>query len=391
MLRRSRALLGGGSAALALGVSITACSTATIPAAPQAASEAPSPTSPPATATAVLAMATPTPEPTVTPAPPAATAGAIPSPEATPPSPPQATWPLDGAPAKEGDPIQRRPVVAKIDNHPDARPPTGLSFADVVVEAPAEAGITRFDAVFHHDLPKVVGPIRSARLIDLTLVPSFNGLFLHVGASDEIMAKLKDSPLADLDAVFHGAPYWRSADRPMPHNMYANAQTAVEYADRIGLNDDTGVGSLRFYPGAPPAQPGGRPGPSVRINYSAAAQTAYVYDAERQLYLRSIGGAPHVDAATGKQIAAANVVVMETSVTETDIVEDVYGNRSLQIDTIGEGEVTVFRDGRASSGTWRRPKVDAGIEFVDAQGEPILLKPGQTWIQIIPNGMPFTN
>ena len=227
MRRRARALLAG-LAALALGVSITACSTATIPAAPQAASEAPSPTSPPATATAVPATATPMPEPTVTPTPPTATGSAAPLPEASPTSPLRATWPLDGAPAKEGDPIQRRPVVAKIDNHPDARPPTGLSFADVVVEAPAEAGIMRFDAVFHHDLPKVVGPIRSTRLIDLTLVPWFNGLFLHVGASDEIMAKLKDSSLADLDAVFHGAPYWRSADHPMPHNMYANAQTAVE-------------------------------------------------------------------------------------------------------------------------------------------------------------------
>ena len=90
-------------------------------------------------------------------------------------------------------------------------------------------------------------------------------------------------------------------------------------------------------------------------------------------------------------MAAANVVVMETSVTQTDIVEDVYGNRSLQIETIGDGEATIFRDGRAVSGTWRRTKPDAMIEFFDAQGQPILLKPGQTWIQIIPTGMPFTN
>ena len=59
--------------------------------------------------------------------------------------------------------------------------------------------------------------------------------------------------------------------------------------------------------------------------------------------------------------------------------------------SVGEGEVTIFRDGRAMAGYWRRPTRDAMITFFDAQGRPILLKPGQTWIQIIPAGMPFTN
>src|SRR3990170_2659957 len=43
----------------------------------------------------------------------------------------------------------RRPITAIIENHADARPESGLSRADVVYEAVAEGGITRFMAVFY--------------------------------------------------------------------------------------------------------------------------------------------------------------------------------------------------------------------------------------------------
>lgn len=362
-----------------------------------ACASAPTAQAPPATATVI--PATPTPQPSATSVPATATATVAaptatatqPAPTASPTPSPEVYWPLDGAPADPGEPLNRRPIVAKIDNFPDARPPTGLSFADVVVEAPAEAGITRFNAVFHHDLPEVIGPIRSARLIDLTVVPWFNGLFLHVGASEPVMDRLHASDLTDLDQFFHPNLYWRSSDRPAPYNMYADPAAVIDYADDLGLLKNNDVGSLLFYHGDPPAVPGDRPGPSVRLNYSPAAQTAYVYNPDGGLYLRSIGGEPHLDAATGQQIAAANIIVMETSVTETDIVEDTLGNLSLQIDTIGSGDVTLFRDGRAMSGTWQRGSVDAMIELFDSAGNPLTLKPGQTWIQIIPAGMPFTN
>lgn len=389
---RSRLLAGAAGLALFALAGCTSVATS-VPAQPVLATpEPPAPPTPvdvPASPTQVSATATAASTATAI-----ATATATMRPAtatASPTSTPAGYWPLDGAPLQPGERAVRRPIVAKIDNHPNARPPTGLSLADVVVEAPAEGGITRFDAVFQHDLPKMIGPIRSARLIDFGVVPWFDGIFLHVGASDPIMAKLRDSGLTDVDQVFNGDLYWRSSDREAPYNVYTDPASILAYADRIGAGGPTDVGSLKFYHGDTPVQSGDRPGPSVRINYSPAVQTAYVYDADRKLYLRSIGGSPHLDAATGKQIAAANVVVMETNVAETDIVEDSLGNRSLQIDTVGEGEVTIFRDGRAMSGYWRRPTRDAMITFSDTKGQPILLKPGQTWIQIIPSGMPFTN
>src|SRR3989344_7062227 len=44
--------------------------------------------------------------------------------------------------------IQRRPLAVMVENHQEARPQSGLTSADVVYEAVAEGGITRFMAVF---------------------------------------------------------------------------------------------------------------------------------------------------------------------------------------------------------------------------------------------------
>src|SRR3990170_5766168 len=43
----------------------------------------------------------------------------------------------------------RRPITAMIENHADSRPASGLSKADIVYEAVAEGGITRFLAIFY--------------------------------------------------------------------------------------------------------------------------------------------------------------------------------------------------------------------------------------------------
>ena len=58
---------------------------------------------------------------------------------------------------------KHRPLGVMIENHEEARPQSGLSSADIVYEAVAEGGITRFLAVFYCQDAGVVGPVRSAR------------------------------------------------------------------------------------------------------------------------------------------------------------------------------------------------------------------------------------
>ena len=58
-----------------------------------------------------------------------------------------------------------RPVAIMIDNMASARPQSGLINADIVYEMPAEGGITRYMAIYHHQSSDKIGPVRSARSI----------------------------------------------------------------------------------------------------------------------------------------------------------------------------------------------------------------------------------
>ncbi|MTA70106.1 MAG: DUF3048 domain-containing protein, partial [Actinobacteria bacterium] len=70
--------------------------------------------------------------------------------------------PLTGLPAADGVLSMRPALVVKVDNHPGARPQSGLNQADIVFEENVEA-LTRFALVFHSQGSDPVGPIRSGR------------------------------------------------------------------------------------------------------------------------------------------------------------------------------------------------------------------------------------
>src|SRR5258708_14714257 len=80
---------------------------------------------------------------------------------------------------------QRRSLVVRLDNAPAARPHSGLSKADIVFETLVEAGITRYEAVFHSQDPAKIGSIRSARLSDPEITPMVRGALPFSGATTE--------------------------------------------------------------------------------------------------------------------------------------------------------------------------------------------------------------
>jgi hypothetical protein len=109
----------------------------------------------------------------------------------------------------------------------------------------------------------------------------------------------------------------------------------------------------------------------------------FYYDAEQGLYKRFAQGAPHTDALDGEQLAAANVIVHYAIYQETDVV-DVNGVPTLNVISTGEGRVQIFRDGVMIEAKWIRPDVRDFVSYVHLDGSPVLLKPGQSWIEVVP-------
>jgi hypothetical protein len=300
--------------------------------------------------------------------------------------------PLRGEEGPEGI-ASRRPINARIDNSPQGRPQAGLEDADVIWEALAEGGITRLTATFHCRQPGTLGPIRSGRLVDLQLMPMLQAWFVHVAASQPITDMLWASPFADQDIdEWGGDPaFYRVTGAPVGWlSTYSNGDLIQSV---INTRGDTGLPvPLRgwTFSDTPPAGASGSAS-GVFIPYQAGTSSVvgYRFDPGSGRYLRYQGQSPHSTQA-GAHLGADNVVVIFSEMTVTPIVEDSLGNLSLHFKLHGEGRALLFRDGGVWDLRWVREGENVLIRLVGGGGEVIPLKPGQTWVQIVPDTLQVT-
>lgn len=298
--------------------------------------------------------------------------------------------PLTGEPPEQEENLDFRPVNIRVDNSPEARPQLGLGRADVVWEAMAEAGITRFTATYQCRQPETVGPVRSARLVDLQLTPMLGALLVHVGAAQQVTDMIWAAPFApyDIDEWAGDPAFYRVDQAPRSWlRTYTSGDRIARVAEERNVRQaEESLRGWRFSAEAPPGADG--PATEIEIPYARGASTVrYTYDAETGRYARFQGDVPHVDRATGQQLAVANVLVLFAKETVTPIIEDSFGNRSLHYDLGGENRGVLFRDGQVWDARWRREGENVLIRIVDEDGEPIPLKPGQSWVQIVPETM----
>jgi hypothetical protein len=288
-------------------------------------------------------------------------------------------WPYTGKTASADAKTDRRPLSVKIENSPAARPQIGLNSADVVYETISEGGITRFNAIFHSKLPETLGPVRSARLSDLWVVPQYGGLFFYSGASASVNRAVNNAGLPNLSQDRGVAyPYWRSTQRYAPHNLMLDTKKAYAEAKKRDFSVKADLTGLQFARRSVAATPTIT---SIDIPFSQANRVRWVYDPDSNSYLRWNNGAVHRDAASGKQINPRNVVVIWAKYRPAS--RDKVGSTTFDITLGGEGRVSVFRGGQRFDGTWTADR-DAPPRFADSDGKPIKLAAGRTWFQVIP-------
>lgn len=299
--------------------------------------------------------------------------------------PPTPRWPLTGQVAPSQDAIRIRVVSVKVENSPEARPQTGLDKADIVYETVTEGGITRFNALFQSQTPAAVGPVRSARPSDFAIVPQYRALFAHCGADSKVQAVLRDhTRFNDMDQFYNPGPYFRSNDRPAPHNLYCDiAKLRTAAVRNRGYAAALDVQGLAFLRSAIESTPSAS---TIEIPFSLSNRVSWRYDAAANAYLRSINGRPHVDKASGKQYSARNVVVLWARV--SNYVKGSHG-QVVEIQLTGSGRASVFRGGARLDGTWQASDT-APPTFRAADGTAIELNPGNTWFQVIEVGQKIT-
>ncbi|MEV0524137.1 DUF3048 domain-containing protein [Streptomyces sp. NPDC050439] len=265
-----------------------------------------------------------------------------------------------------------RVLAVKIDNVGPARPQTGLDKADVVYAEQVEAGLSRLMAVYAGRLPPVVGPVRSARETDLELLRQFDDpALVFSGAQSKLLPLISSAPLRQLSpGKAPGDAYFRSGDKPAPHNLFVRPKA---------LDADPGDGGLEstgFSFG--PRPKGGTPERERTVRFPAARFT-FTWAAEQKRWLVSMDGT-RARTADGKTLGASTVVVQYVKVRESRF-HDRGGNNTPFTETVGSGKARVLRDGRAYEARWERPLPQDGTEFTTAaDGEPLPFAKGQVWV-----------
>lgn len=293
--------------------------------------------------------------------------GPQPSATATPETRPRtpSVSPLTGLPARAGRPV----LTVKIDNVRPARPPSGLTKADVVYVEPVEGGLSRLLAVFSSSLPRTVGPVRSARESDLELLRQYGRpAFAFSGANSGVLRIIRRAPVVDVSPPRAGRAYDRSNERRAPHNLFAEPAQLLRRASGASGARDIG---FRF--GALP--PGGTPTTSHEVRY-AAASTGFRWRNGR--WLVDMDRRP-ATTAEGPQLAASTVVVQHVEI-EPSRFRDGAGNVTPYPRTVGSGTALVLRDGTALQARWSRPDADSGTRFTTTAGGPMPFAPGQVWV-----------
>jgi Protein of unknown function (DUF3048) N-terminal domain/Protein of unknown function (DUF3048) C-terminal domain len=276
-------------------------------------------------------------------------------------------------------------LAIMIENQADARPQTGLPQADVVYEALAEGGITRFIAVFLSGDSPVVGPVRSLRHYFAFMAADYGADVVHIGASPEGFAWRDAMNMGHLDESAGDPGVWRIRSRLPPHNAYTDTAADRGFLLDRGRQRNRRWGPLRFDPHAPRGEEaaehitlGFRPWPY---------RVAYEWDAASERYLRFMEGGPHRDAVSGEQIAPATVVVQST------LVEAIPNDPKLRLDVNlvgGSGQLVVFSGGSRREGTWTKDAPRASSVWLDEHGQPLVIPPGLVWVEVVPLDSPLT-
>ena len=323
----------------------------------------------------------------------------------------------------------RRPVAAMIENHQDARPESGLSRADVVYEAVAEGGITRFLSIFYCGASAEetnIAPIRSARVYFINLAAGYgkDPIFLHQGGANNICSTCpggvkpasQSAPKVNTVTLLEklgwaGGPKGNNFDggynigypivvrdqyrlggsepAAWEHAVVADLEEVWKEAGKRGYNykDESGDAwtegfkKWTFQDGSANSAPEAS---DIKFDFWESMpgyDVEWKYDSATNTYKRFNGGSAHTDIEFDNvQISASNIAIMfvkEEGPVDTE--------KHMYYEVIGTGKSIVFQNGEAIKGTWEKKTALDREVFYDTNGDEIKMVRGATWVELVPS------
>lgn len=301
--------------------------------------------------------------------------------------------PLTGKLIKDPAKLDHVAVALKVSDVQQAHPQSGLDKADIVFVEPNGVAYTRLCAVFHSTLPDLAGPVRSIRPVDVPLLSPMKPVFGNTAAADWVMnyvehydqfienlyyMKVRGTGSYDID----GSRVIRvNGVRTYEHAVFCHPEVLMDQAERFfappqqylpfALNDEE-VSTLE-----------GKDARTIAIPYGSGSNYAmrYTYDAKTKRYLRSEPWGKHV-LSDGTRVSTDNVLVVRARWTMDKIYQG-GGAPDPVVDIVnGKGTFSYAHGGSYVTGTWTKGEVDELFEFTLADGSPLKIAPGRTWVEL---------
>lgn len=288
-----------------------------------------------------------------------------------------AYFPLTGIGTEES--IEGRAVTVMVNNHPKARPQSGLNRADIVYEVLAEGNVTRFLAIFQSEKPEKIGPVRSARDYYIELAKGYNALFIAHGYSPDAKDMLDHGYIDHLNGMEYDGTLFKRADfRVAPHNSYITYEKILEGAEKNNYSMKHSPEAIQFLSEEEQEELNGQAANKVTVSYfnDPSFTATYEYDSASGKYKRFSAGEQTVDYDSGDSVLLDNVFIVETN----HQTYDDAGRRN--IDLTSGGRAYLIQKGLVREVQWTN---DNGRILPVVNGAVGGFIPGKTWINIVPS------
>jgi len=296
-------------------------------------------------------------------------------------------FPLTGLPAGNSPNLTRPALVVKIENVDEARPQSGLVQADVVYEEVVEAGLSRFIVVYQSQDADPIGPVRSIRPSDPTIVKPLNPLFAYSGGTAKFINLLHAAGITDVGVDAAPKAYYRRPGRSAPHNLYSSTPRLYAQAP-AGMGPPPQIFDF-LAAGEPFGGAGVVPATHLSVQPGQRTSATYDYDPATNTWKRTSNGTPQV-VEGGAQVAPTNVILWFVPYVNSPGDVDVVGEPVSVAQVTGTGDAWVLSQGKIVKGHWSKPSAETPVSFTDAVGAPIKITPGTTWVEVQPVGTPAT-
>ncbi len=276
-----------------------------------------------------------------------------------------------------------RPIAVMIDNQGErVLPQAGIRQAQVVYEILTEYRITRYLAFFWGNMPEMVGPVRSSRHYFLDFAMEYDAVYTHYGWSPQAQQDIKSLKIQNINGLVNGDAFWDTDKDP------GNWQDSFTSGERVQAQ----ITKLRYratpnqvfpfqYADVFAAPDAGDPATRIELTYGKGFTAGYAYNATTGLYERTRNGVAQMERNTGLQVTPRNLLV-EVVPSAPIAGDDKY---RINVATVGKGSGWFVTGGKSRKISWEKKARDAQTTYRFEDGSPLVLNPGQLWIEVVPS------